>query len=164
MKLDAGAELARAAEKIDQARHLRDIAPGLSMQQSYLAMFAAARARATVADTEFSDRGHAQLQRHLISLYRDDHTPANPGKQLQRAYMWKQLEDYGADKTGMPVARSGEEAREAYGAAMDFLDQMRADIREQIGHLPEPPSQEVAAAVHARLSNRDPGRDGGAGR
>ena len=164
MKFDPGAELARAADKIDQARHLRDIAPGLSMQQSYLAMFAAARARATVADPDFNDRGHAQLQRDLISLYRDDHTPANPGKQLQRAYLWKQLEDYGADKTGMPVARNGDEAREAYGDAMDFLERMRADIREQLGHLPESPSQEAAAAAHARLSSRDPGWDGGTGR
>jgi uncharacterized protein (UPF0332 family) len=163
--IDPAAELARAHRNIDQAWELRKDLPGVSMQQSYLAMFATARARAAVRDPQFQDRGHRQVQQHLTSLYRDDKSDQNPGKVLQRAYDWKQEEDYGIGGTGMPRSRTPEEARQAHSIALQFMERLKGDIVAEIGRLPELPSAEAGEDMHRRLSERGrtPPEDGGIG-
>jgi len=161
--IDPAAELARSDTHINHASELRKSIPGISMQQSYYAMFAVARARAAVHDHKFQDRGHRQVQQCLTSLYRDDRTDQNPGKVLQRAYDWKQEEDYGIGGTGMPRSRSAAEAAEAYSIAASFRERLKDDIVKEFGCLPELPSPEQAQDTHQRLSGRGwkpPGDEG----
>ncbi len=154
MIIDPAVELARSDMHINQAWELRKNIPGLSMQQRYYAMFAVARARSAAHDPEFQDRGHRQVQQYLTSLYRDDRMDQNPGKVLQRAYDWKQEEDYGAGGTGMLRSRSVEEAAEAYSIAASFRERLKDDIVNEVGHLPELPSAEQAQDAHRKLSGR----------
>ena len=156
-RIDPGAEIMRARDKIERSRQLlkREFFE-LSMQQSYLAMFAIGRARAAVEEPSFSDRGHDQLFSRLRSIYRDDRTGANPGKVLQRAFQWKQMDDYGVSG-GMPANATREEAAEAHHIAIDFVGRMTNDIVGHLGHVPEPIiSEDQQEAVHREISSRDP--------
>lgn len=126
-------------------------------------MFAVARARAAAHNPKFKDLGLRQVQQYLTSLYRDDRTDYNPGKVLQRAYDWKQEEDYGAGGTGMPRRRSVAEAAEAFSIAASFRERLKDDIVKEVGHLPELPSDEQAQDAHGRPSGRGwkpPGDEG----
>ena len=132
MIIDPAAELARSDMHINHAWELRKNIPGLSMQQSYYAMFAVERARSAAHDPEFQDRGHRQVQQYLTSLYRDDRTDQNPGKILQRAYDWKQEEDYGAGGAGIPSARDLIKKIAHGGRPLSDLQADRPGIRNEV--------------------------------
>lgn len=162
MKLDPWIELDRAVDKIDAARTIRDTLPGLSAQQSYLAMYAATRARLAAANLE--DRGSQKsTQSALLGLYRDDRTDDNPGKVLQRAYVYKQLDDYGITPSGGIRQVEGAEAAKAMGDAIDFIARMRTDVESEIGQRLEQGIATDTIDPHARLAARDTIVRGGGG-
>lgn len=150
MKIDPWSEFDRSAEKINAALSLRDTFPGPSAQQSYLAMYASARARLVAAGMR--DRGsHKSTQQALIGIYSNDRTDQNPGKVLQRHYVYKQLDDYGISSSSTQQQLEPSEAATVMDETIDFIARLRRAVENEMGLRPEIGVQADAKNLHARL-------------
>lgn len=146
MKIVPAQELARAEDKLHRAEKLQDSLPGLAAQQAYLAMFAAARARISASGGE-DNKSHKSVQTALHDLYRDVPGHNNAGKQLQRAYAWKQIDDYGGGQM-----LNLNESQAAVEQAAAFIASMRHDVEAVMGELHT--NAEVDPALLAELDRR----------
>lgn len=121
MKLDQREALRLIRSKLGNARRLIEEMPGTAAQQAYLAMHAAATLRIAFDPGATVKNTHSAVQATLHNLYRES-LDENPGKQLSRAYQWKQTDDYGG---GAPL--NVEQAIAAVAAAETFVERMLAD-------------------------------------
>jgi len=126
VKLLPGEAFARAEAKLRRAEKLAGTIPGLAAQQAYLAMYAATQGR-LAASGAVANRSHRASQTALHNLYRHDPSDENPGKLLQRAYEWKQIDDYGGEGTV-----DAEDAAQAVAMARSLIERLRADAAELV--------------------------------